>query len=226
MTGFLIVLLALLLIHTNFYQKVCVDSIGDYISKNIFMSVELNGYLRLTLLLFATVIAFLLHSVIAGMHSKIIFALYSLLVLAISLFTSIVSYKSSYATLEHLKVFTPLFWFAVLGPLGGLIVIIINIANSIFKIESRVISVTLTWLRYIPSIISGAIFALVGDFNPAWKILIKNVKIFNVSSDIVHDCCTEALGQTTSIDEIDLVNRARIVWFIFAAFLAALFWNF
>lgn len=135
--------------------------------------------------------------------------------------------KQSILIEEHINLFTPLFWFAVVGPAGAWLYYTLFSVSSFNKTNRfSCIYSLFHWLQLIPALVTACVYSLVGDFDGGITQL-KDLfirKEINLS-EVLLRCGNGALGDSNKIDEHDLVYRARLLWSLIAVFISIAYWS-
>ncbi|HSX20853.1 MAG TPA: regulatory signaling modulator protein AmpE [Gammaproteobacteria bacterium] len=122
----------------------------------------------------------------------------------------------------HETSFGVMFWFAILGFSGAFLYWFLVVAKQMpiivdnINAHIRQALVSLHALAaWLPARVSGFIYALVGNFSPAYKCWINCVKDPKLpSSRVLQECGSAAVDSSTVGDDVRLVNNAFVAWVI------------
>ena len=130
----------------------------------------------------------------------------------------------------HEETFAIIFWFTILGAPGAMLYWLLKTMQFKYTlILQRIPNLQLglelihNIIAWIPARITGLIFALVGSFNKgfaSWYNCIQTTTI--PSSQVLTECGMASLDSlnATQEEEITLVKRAFIAWFVFSILIA------
>lgn len=125
------------------------------------------------------------------------------------------------------KIFTPLLWFFVMGPIGLIFSVIVPLFQKTVA-EQKYFVLTGQLINWVPARVLGLTFALAGHFSVVFKSWMKTALRGLSDEDatmlaLAHD----ALGghETLSLAEvIGLLHRALLIWLIVIALLSVSGW--
>lgn len=124
---------------------------------------------------------------------------------------------------SYQKIFSPLFWYLVFGPIGLTLSVVITILEKEFLSESA-FSLAVQVIDWLPVRALGLSFALVGNFGSVFKLWIKHLPrgLSDEQSEVL-TLAQEALGggaDNKSLllsDVVNLLHRTILVWLIVIA---------
>ncbi|MBT4964489.1 MAG: hypothetical protein HOI53_06795 [Francisellaceae bacterium] len=229
MLGPLVILFVILINNAEFSNKFALHNSPATAFWNSFSRISPRLHTRsITIMLWVVlifalaVLAFVMKSFL-GKWGDLLF---STLILLICLNEEYEVNKEPLLNEVHSNTFTPLFWFAVLGPIGCGVYYITHNLRHISNLEYKFYTTIISWLRLIPAFLTGTIYGLVGEFDPAFYRLKRFLSVKETRANvIVLECGSAALGDVGKVDEIDLVQRAKLIWTLLAIFFSMIYWN-
>ena len=131
----------------------------------------------------------------------------------------------------HEKCFGVIFWFAILGPLGGFLywlvkeINLLDIKNSNAEIGAESgIDVLHAILAWIPTRITGLLFALVGHFNDGFSTWLHCIRRpYMACSEFLNTCGAAACLKDAEESSAILVHRTFFMWIVLAIIIALQF---
>lgn len=129
---------------------------------------------------------------------------------------------------SYQKIFLPLFWYFVFGPIGLTLVVVVSVLEKTF-LNGSVFRVALQVLDWVPSRILGLTFALAGNFSGVFKLWVKHVfrGLADEEAEILSLAQEALAGSDKSLllsDVVSLLHRAMLIWLILIALLSISGW--
>ncbi len=124
----------------------------------------------------------------------------------------------------HETSFGILFWFALLGPTGGLLYwFLVNSKHTMVANEpsNGGLRAALVWLHamvaWLSARVTGFLYALVGNFTSGFRCWLNCVRALNMqSSQVLQDCGNSAVDHSIAGDDVQLVARTYVAWVVLA----------
>ena len=123
---------------------------------------------------------------------------------------------------SYQKLFAPLFWYFVFGPVGLVLYVTVATLRAYLPLE-KFFGLTLGVLDWVPIRIVGLTFALAGNFGAVFKVWTKDV--FQAVTDNQNQVTAygEAALSTDSTTH-SLVYRAVLIWLVIMALITVGHW--
>lgn len=134
--------------------------------------------------------------------------------------------------MAHERSFGVIFWFLVIGPIGALMYRLLTFcrllsleSDSDTQMQLKGVDILHGLAAWIPSRVTGLIYALVGDFQGAyeqWQRCMRQGKMNG--SQVLLTCGESALNQSQAAEK--MVQRALIAWLCLGVFLILAGWTY
>lgn len=120
------------------------------------------------------------------------------------------------------KIFAPLFWYFVFGPVGLALYVIVATLR-VQSTNQKYFVLTQGVLDWVPIRLTGLTFALAGNFGAVFKVWIKEV--FHAVWDNQNQVLTFGdAALTGDSDAVSLVRRALLIWVVMIALITLGSW--
>ena len=128
---------------------------------------------------------------------------------------------------SYQKIFSPLLWYFVTGPIGLTLSVIVGIFEKEFQ-DQKYFMLAEQAIDWVPVRLLGLTFALAGNFGSVFKLWIKNLmQGLSDEKETVLMMAREALGGDKMLllsDVVSLIHRTVLIWLILIALLSISGW--
>lgn len=136
---------------------------------------------------------------------------------------------SEYLANVNRQLYSPIFWYVLLGPLGVLVyrLVTLSISNDRTRSQALLVSQTLEW---VPARIIGFLYAAAGDFQKSFLSLKTHlITGAEQNHNLLKSCGLSSLGYDFKDDSIwpaaeGLVERTTILYMVIIALLCIAVW--
>jgi len=141
---------------------------------------------------------------------------------AVILKQSSASSTSALFVQSYQKLFAPLFWYFVFGPVGLVLYVTVATLRTQLSTE-KFFGLTLGVLDWVPIRIVGLTFALAGNFGAVFKVWAKNV-FQNVADNQNQVKVYGEAALSTDSTAFNLVFRAILIWLVIMLLITVAHW--
>ncbi|MDP1574712.1 MAG: hypothetical protein Q8L78_07270 [Coxiellaceae bacterium] len=128
---------------------------------------------------------------------------------------------------SYQKIFSPLLWYFVTGPVGLTLSVVIGLFEKEFQGQKYFVLASQV-VDWVPVRLLGLTFALAGNFGTVFKLWIKNLmRGLADEKEMVLVMAKEALGVDKMLllsDVIGLIHRTVLIWLVLIALLSISGW--